>query len=306
MTIAKRPIQSICCIGEVMIELVNGRDGNIALGVAGDTYNTAVYLKRQLKTADVTVSYCTALGTDPYSTKIRDTLSHYGLDTSCIESREDKIPGLYAVDTDDQGERSFTYWRSDAAARTLFQSPGTVSLETLETFDLIYLSGISMAILPAAIREKLIDFIAAFRAKGGTFAYDSNYRPRLWEDQATAQGVNSRMWQLADIALPSVDDEMALFGDASEAAVVDRLHGFGVTAGALKRGAEGPLDLAGQAVAQDLTLVEKVVDSTAAGDSFNAGYLAALVQGRSAQIQMESGHNLAAKVITHPGAIIPD
>lgn len=306
MTIAKRPIQSICCIGEVMIELVNGRDGNIALGVAGDTYNTAVYLKRQLKTADVTVSYCTALGTDPYSTKIRDTLSHYGLDTSCIESREDKIPGLYAVDTDDQGERSFTYWRSDAAARTLFQSPGTVSLETLETFDLIYLSGISMAILPAAIREKLIDFIAAFRAKGGTFAYDSNYRPRLWEDQATAQGVNNRMWQLADIALPSVDDEMALFGDASEAAVVDRLHGFGVTAGALKRGAEGPLDLAGQAVAQDLTLVEKVVDSTAAGDSFNAGYLAALVQGQTTQMQMESGHNLAAKVITHPGAIIPD
>lgn len=306
MTIAKRPIQSICCIGEVMIELVNGRDGNIALGVAGDTYNTAVYLKRQLKTADVTVSYCTALGTDPYSTKIRDTLSHYGLDTSCVETREDKIPGLYAVDTDDQGERSFTYWRSDAAARTLFQSPGTVSLGTLETFDLIYLSGISMAILPAAIREKLIDFIVAFRAKGGTFAYDSNYRPRLWEDQATAQGVNNRMWQLADIALPSVDDEMALFGDASEADVVDRLHGFGVTAGALKRGAEGPLDLAGQAVAQDLTLVEKVVDSTAAGDSFNAGYLAALVQGRSAQIQMESGHNLAAKVITHPGAIIPD
>lgn len=288
-----------------MIELVNGRDGKIALGVAGDTYNTAVYLKRQLQKTDVTVSYCTALGTDPYSDKIRAALTHYGLDTSCIERRDDKIPGLYAVDTDDHGERSFTYWRSDAAARTLFQSPGTVSLDTLETFDLIYLSGISMAILPATIRKNLIDFIAAFRAKGGTFAYDSNYRPRLWEDQATAQEVNRQMWQLADIALPSVDDEMALFEDVSEGAVVDRLHGFGVTSGALKRGAEGPLDLAGQAVAQDLTSVDKVVDSTAAGDSFNAGYLAAYVQGQAVQIQMESGHNLAAKVITYPGAIIP-
>lgn len=305
MTTAKRPIQSICCIGEVMIELFNGREGNIALGVAGDTYNTAVYLKRQLKDADVTVSYCTALGTDPYSDKIKSELEGYGLDTTCIEWRSDKIPGLYAVDTDDEGERSFTYWRSDAAARTLFQEPCEVSFESLNKFDLIYLSGISMAILPAGIRAKLMDFIQEFRANGGTFAYDSNYRPRLWESKEAAQELNAQMWKISDISLPSVDDEMFLFEDDTEEAVVERLHGFGITTGALKRGSEGPLDLAGKAVAQNLTSVAKVIDSTAAGDSFNAGYLAAFVLGQSTQEQMEAGHNLAAKVITHPGAIIP-
>ncbi|SHH18878.1 sugar kinase [Cognatishimia maritima] len=306
MATSKRPIQSVCCIGEVMIELVNGRDGKIALGVAGDTYNTAVYMKRALKETDVTVSYCTALGTDPYSDIIRKALTGYGLDTSCIETRNDKIPGLYAVDTDEHGERSFTYWRSDAAARTLFQDPCEVSLDTLSRFDLIYVSGISMAILPPVVRARLIQFIETFRAEGGTFAYDSNYRPRLWEDQATAQEINTRMWQLADIALPSIDDEMALFEDATEADVLARLAEAGVACGALKRGAEGPLDLAGAAIAQNLNTVEKVIDSTAAGDSFNAGYLAAYVLGQPTQTQMEAGHNLAARVITHPGAIIPE
>ncbi len=305
MTTQKRPISSVCCIGEVMIELVNGKDGDIALGVAGDTYNTAVYMKRLLQ--DKTkISYCTALGTDPYSARITEALEHYKLDTSCIEIRDNKIPGLYAVDTDDHGERSFTYWRSDAAARTLFQAPNQISFDTLAQFDLIYLSGITMAILSPQVRKALIKFIEGFRANGGTFAYDSNYRHRLWEDQATAQEVNAQMWALSDIALPSIDDEMDLFGDPDEQAAVTRLHGFGVSYGALKRGAEGPFDLAGTSVAKNLNRVEKVIDSTAAGDSFNAGYLTAYVQGQSTQVQMETGHNLAAKVITHRGAIISE
>lgn len=306
MTSAKRAIQSVCCIGEVMIELVHRRDGTMDLGVAGDTFNTAVYLKRALKDSGTAVSYCTALGTDPYSAIIHQALLSHGLETKHIETRSDKIPGLYAVDTDDDGERSFTYWRSDAAARTLFQMPCDVTLSALTKFDLIYFSGISMAILPSDVRSQMIDFIADFRADGGTFAYDSNYRPRLWEDQKTAQAINAQLWQLSDLALPSIDDEMALFGDTSEIEVVERLHRIGANVGALKRGSEGPLDLAGSAVAQNLTQVEKVIDSTAAGDSFNAGYLAAYVQGQTTQQQMEAGHNLAAKVITHPGAIIPE
>lgn len=289
-----------------MIELINSRDGALSLGVAGDTYNTAVYIKRLLKDTDVKVSYCTALGTDPYSETITKALSTYGLDTSFVERRETKIPGLYAIHTDDEGERSFTYWRSDAAARTMFQEPCKVSLRSLASFDLLYISGISMAILPTKIRAQVIDFIEEFRADGGTFAYDSNYRPRLWEDQDIAQSVNRKMWEIADIALPSIDDEMNLFGDASEADVLARLKKFGVSAGALKRGAEGPLDLAGEAVAQNLSSVNKVIDSTAAGDSFNAGFLAAYVMGNSVALQMETGHNLAAKVITHPGAIMPE
>ena len=306
MTPAKRPLRKIACVGEVMIELIAGQGTAATLGVAGDTFNTAVYLARALRGTGAQVSYVTALGCDPYSDRILTEITGHGIDASLIERRPDAMPGLYAIDTDDQGERSFSYWRSAAAARSLFSPPCEVTLEALGDFDLVFLSGVSMAILPHQVREAILSWSATFRAQGGTLAYDSNHRPRLWEAPEVARQVNSAMWARADLALPSVDDEMALFGDASGDAVVNRLRRAGVTRGAMKRGSEGPLDLSSDRTPGDLARAAKVVDSTAAGDSFNAGYLAALVRGRSDLEAASDGHNLAAKVIQHPGAILPE
>lgn len=299
-------IRRIACIGEVMIELVAAADGSAQLGVAGDTYNTAVYLVRALRGTEATVAYVTALGDDPYSARIRAALGAHGLDQRLIETRPGAMPGLYAIDTDDQGERSFSYWRSASAARTLFSAPGTIGLEDLGGFDLVYLSGISVAILPPEVRERLLDWIDGYRAAGGRLAYDSNHRPRLWEDAATARAVTEALWRRTDIALPSADDEMALFGDAAPEDVARRLAGWGVTMGALKRGAAGPLDLsgAGHSVAPGPPV--RIVDTTAAGDSFNAGYLAALIRGEGQARALEAGHRLAGRVIGARGAILPE
>ncbi|SFR55096.1 2-dehydro-3-deoxygluconokinase [Yoonia tamlensis] len=302
----KRPIRKIACIGEVMIELIAHQDGSARVGVAGDTYNTAVYLARALRGSDITVSYVTALGTDPYSDRILTAVQSHGLDTTYIERREGQMPGLYAIDTDATGERSFSYWRSAAAARQLFSPGGTVSFDDLDGFDMVLLTGISMAILPPAVRAALLDWAQRFSAAGGTLVYDSNHRPKLWEDSATARDINTQMWQRVDIALPSADDEQALFGDAGSDAVAARLRGLGVTNGAMKRGEEGPLDLAGAHVFKTPAEPIKVVDTTAAGDSFNAGYLAAIARGQTAPEAMAAGHALAGRVIAAPGAIIPE
>ncbi|MFA3918222.1 sugar kinase [Ruegeria hyattellae] len=301
----KRSIRRLACIGEVMIELASDPQGQIRLGFAGDTYNTAVYLKRLLPDADTPISYVTALGTDRFSARILADMAAHGIDATHIEQRADKSPGLYAIDTDETGERSFTYWRSDSAARTLFSAPCKVTPDVLDQFDLVYLSAITLAVLPASVRALLAERIDRFRAAGGWFAFDSNYRPTLWEDRDAAQDWTMRYWSRADLALPSVDDEMALFGESSEDAVLARLAGAGVTRGALKRGAEGPLSLADKTVPDRLVRVARVIDSTAAGDSFNAGYLAAIAGGSTDHEAMRRGHNLAARVIAHRGAIIP-
>ena len=306
MTVNKRPIKKIACVGEVMLELVTGEDNSATLGVAGDTYNTAVYLARGLRGSDVSVSYVTALGTDPYSEQIFTEIRKHGLATNCIERREDSIPGLYAIATDDKGERSFTYWRSASAARTLFTAPCQIDLERLNEFDLVYLSGISVAILPQAIRAQLLTWIDSFRAKGGTFAYDSNHRPKLWETTTQARQINDAMWARADIALPSADDEMALYNDTTPHDVLHRLQAAGCRQGALKRGADGPLGLSDTSELAALPAIDTVVDSTAAGDSFNAGFLAAYALGKSEEDAMRAGHQLACKVITVRGAIIPE
>ena len=310
-------ITRLACLGEVMIELATLDARTAQIGVAGDTYNTAVYLRRLLSeqrddddtpaARDLSVSYITALGDDPMSDRIQAELQQHDLDTDCVERRPGQSPGLYAIETDANGERSFSYWRENAAARSLFQSPARVALSCIETFDLIYLSGISLAILPSDMRTQLLVALGHFRARGGTVAFDSNYRPRLWESQAVAREVTEAMWSAVDIALPSLDDEMALFGDVDEAAVLDRLARCGVRVGALKRGEQGPMDLGPDTDAGEhgsFARVEQVLDTTAAGDSFNAGWLAAFVQGRDAHARLVCGHALASQVVQKQGAIV--
>ncbi len=299
-----RPIRSIACVGEVMIELSPAGADTARVGVAGDTYNTAVYLRRALPGA-VEVAYVTALGDEAMSARILDALGNEGLSDRLVERRRGAVPGLYAISLDQSGERSFTYWRSTSAARTLFTPPCRVDLAALDGFDLVYLSGISLAILPPDVRTRLAEWIDAYRARGGQIAFDSNYRPRLWPDAATAQAAMMALWQRTDVALPSLDDEEALFGAEGETAVRARLRSAGVAFGALKRGASGPraVDDGGQGLA--VTPVVDVVDTTAAGDSFNAGFLAAYAGGADLTAAMAAGHALSAEVIRHPGAILP-
>ncbi len=300
-----RPLHKIACIGEVMIEMVLQDDGGAALNVAGDTYNTAVYLARSLVGTPAQVSYVTALGHDNFSARAMTQIAAEGIDTACIERRADKSIGLYAIETDTKGERSFTYWRSDSAARTLFQPPCAVTLDALTGFDLIYLSGITLAILPPPMRAALMTALDTCRNAGALVAYDSNYRPRLWESAEVARETNIAMWQRTDIALPSVDDEGMIHKDTSEAAALSRLAGYGLTRGALKRGPIGPVSLGGPPSDTPFPPAPKVIDTTAAGDSFNAGYLAAVVRGEDEGAALMSGHRLAAHVVQRRGAIVP-
>lgn len=294
----------IACIGEVMIELSLMGDSREALvGVAGDTFNTAVYLKRTVPSH--TVSYVTVLGTDSFSDKIIERIASEKIDVDVIARAPDRVPGLYAINTDADGERSFTYWREQAAARLLFSESTGPGLDALSGFDVLYYSAITLAILPAQARDRFLALLMEFRSlPGKQVAFDSNYRPRLWASQAEAQQYIAEAWRQCDIALPSVDDEMDLFNDESENAALERLQQYGLTQGALKRGAQGPLDLGDPDSSPSCSPVEIVVDSTAAGDSFNGAYLARLLAGATPQEAAQAGHDCASQVVQHRGAIV--
>ena len=285
-------------MGEVMIELI-AAPTTAKLSVAGDSYNTAVYLKRLLNKGE-TVSYITALGDDGFSARITDDMARHEIDPSYVEIREGAMPGLYAIETDAEGERAFSYWRDSAAVRSLFQPPCQVELPCLLDFDLLFLTGISIAVLPSDTRKALLVQIDAFRANGGFVAFDSNYRPRLWADERTARRVTAEFWARADICLPSLDDEMALFGQ-DETAVYAR---FRARLGAMKRGGLGPRGLSGVASDAVFAPAPVVVDTTAAGDSFNAGFLSVIINGGSIDEAMMAGHNLAMQVVQKAGAIL--
>ena len=286
-------MKRIACIGEAMIEL--SMDGDQAhLAVAGDTLNTAIYLKRSWP--DVTVDYVTCLGQDMLSNRIVEFIAANDLGHANIQRIAHKSPGLYAINTAPDGERSFTYWRGDSAARQMFSG---ADFRVLEQFDSLYFSGITLAILPQNIRLALLEWLYAAPVQ---VIFDSNYRAHLWEDRTTAQKIIAEFWQRADIALPSIDDEMDVFGE-TEAQVAQRFL-TQANSGALKRGARGPLSL-GEPVDAQYEPVTEVLDTTAAGDSFNGGYLGALLAGKGQAAALQAGHAMAARVVQFRGAIIP-
>ncbi len=297
----------IACIGECLIELsrINMDDRTACISFAGDTLNTATYLARGLDQSAFDVSYITVVGRDAFSERMISAWQAEGINCSLVGRHDTLAPGLYAVELDAAGERSFCYWRDNSAARLLFQT-STPTMDGLQGFDMIYLSGITLAILPKPVRSALIETCVELRSSGKQIVFDSNYRPGLWPEQATPGDAFNAMWQSTSIGLPSLDDEQVLHPDETVEGVLERIKGYGVEEIVLKRGEKEPLVwIAEQIDPAGLKTAAKVVDTTGAGDAFNAGYLAARLEGKSPDKAIQQGHTLACKVIGHNGAIIP-
>lgn len=297
---------TVVALGECMLEVRHGADGAAALAAGGDSYNTAVYLARAGAGA-IAVSYATVLGTDPYSDDLLAAMRLEGLDTSLVERVDGRLPGLYLIRVDAHGERTFSYYRDASAARLLFATPGTqVLADGLGDFDWLYVTGITLAILDEPARDRLLDVVQRARARGTRVAFDTNYRAVLWPDAATARRNIDAFLATVDVALPSLDDEQALWGATSAIDVLTRLRAAGVGEVVLKQGRDGAVVISGdqqQEVAA--TPVEPVVDTTAAGDAFNGAYLAARMSGAEPVEATRHGCRLAGQVVGHPGAIAP-
>ncbi|MGQ0663743.1 MAG: sugar kinase [Pseudomonadota bacterium] len=295
----------IAAIGECMIELGHVGGARIELAFGGDTLNTAVYLAR-LGEGRWRVDYATALGDDPYSDSMRKFFVAEGLGVDLVVRLPGRLPGLYAIRTAADGERQFHYWRSEAAARAMFDEPhGAALAAALPGYSWLYLSGITLSILAQPARERLIAGLDAARRAGAKIAFDPNYRPRGWANAATARAAIAELVARVDVALPTFGDECALFGDTDPAATVRRLHALGVGEVAVKNGsAPAVLSTGGATVVVPAPAVARVIDTTAAGDAFNAGYLAGRIGGADPRAAARRGHRLASAVIAHHGAII--
>ncbi len=297
----------IVSIGECMVELARDSDGRFGLSYGGDTFNTAVYLRR----AGATVSYATALGDDPYSTGILETARAEGVGVDLVPRIPGRSPGLYLIETTAGGERTFHYWRDRSPARELFdtdQSARPIVL-AMRQAKLVYFSGITLSLYGPAALDRLADAVTGARKTGVRVAMDGNYRPRGWGGETSrAKATMERFWRLADVALPTFEDEAMLWGDAAPVDTIQRLQSLGVAEIAVKQGAEGAECIEGSLPGPlHVPIPQKVlaVDTSAAGDSFNAAYLAGRLKGRPIADAALAGHRLAGVVVQHRGAIAP-
>jgi 2-dehydro-3-deoxygluconokinase len=294
----------IVAVGEVMVELARGNDGRYGLSYGGDTFNTAVYLAR----AGVPVAYATALGDDPYSEGALALAAAEGVASDLVIRVPGRMPGLYLIETDSAGERRFYYWRDLSPARELFELPEWARLaESLLDARLIYFSGITLSLYSNTGLGRFLAVLEMARQKGVKVAFDGNYRPRGWKgDIARTRTVFMEALKRVDLALPTFDDEAVLWGDTSPDATVERLQAFGIGEIVVKNGPNSALVAAKDA--RELVPVPEVVvpvDTTAAGDSFNAAYLAGRLAGEAPSAAVTQAHRTAGEKIRHRGAIMP-
>ena len=297
---AKRAI----CVGEATIELARGGDGRFALASAGDAFNTAIYLAR----AGQPTALATALGDDPYSDAIVSLAAAEGIGTDLITRVAGRLPALAMIDANLKGERRKHVWRDSAPARDLFELPNwSLTAAALTAARLIYFSGITLSLYSNAGLGRFLAALELARSAGVTIAFDGNFRADGWRGDLTrTRTVFAEALKRVDIALPAFDDEALLWGDPSPEATVERLRAFGVNEIAVKNGANVAL-IASAGASETVPVPEIVtpIDATAAGDGFNAGYLAARLAGHNALEAAAAAHRLAGQVIRHRGAIMP-
>ena len=294
----------VICVGEVMVELSRGNDGRYGMAFGGDTFNTAVYLAR----AGIPAAYATAMGDDPYSDGLMALASAEGVNGDLIRRMPGRMPGLYLIETDAKGERKFYYWRETSPARDLFELPDWAAVaEALLSARLVYFSGVTLSLYSNTGIGRFLAALELARRQGVKVAFDGNFCPRGWKgDVARARTVFAEALKRVDIALPTFEDEATLWGDANPEATVERLQAFGIGEIVVKNGSSTALvaDKNGREHVPVPEVVEPI-DTTAAGDSFNAAYLAARLNGQGPVPSAALAHGLAAEVIRHRGAIMP-
>jgi len=294
----------VICVGEAVIELSRGADGAFTAACAGDTFNTAVYLAR----AGLKIGFASAVGDDPYSDSIVALALAEGLGTDLILRVPGRLPALSLVERGQAGERLSRVWSDGAPARQLFELPDWMRIaQSLVGARLIYFSGITLSLYSNNGLGRLFATLEVARQQGAKVAFDGNFRPAGWQGNlARARTVFMEALKRVDIALPAFDDEAVMWGDPSPESTVARLQAFGVGEIVVKNGPNSALIASARGM--EFVPVPQIlvpVDATAAGDGFNAGYLAARLSGDEPGQAVSAAHRLAGTIISHAGALLP-
>ena len=288
-------------IGEPMLEFnqlptTAGRPAHFLEGFGGDTSNATIAAARQ----GVRTGYLTAVGQDWPGDQLMDVWQAERVDTSAVRRDPNRQTGVYFV-THGAAGHAFLHYRHNSAASAY--GPDELPQAMIAGARMLYASGISQGIsatADAAVR-RAIDIARAAHVR---IAYDTNYRPKLWAPAQAARAMHAAIG-LADIALPSLDDAVALTGLTDPDAIVDFYLRLGPEIVVLKRGREGAL----HATPHHRTAIPPfpciAVDATGAGDTFCGSFLARLILGDTPDAAARYASCAAALKCEGYGAVAP-
>jgi len=298
-------MKNIIVMGECMVEFGLGTEDNLyKKNFAGDVYNTGIYIKRCVKEF-ANVKFLTAIGNDPLSFEMISMMEQESLDTSLVYQSATEKMGLYLINVDNDGERSFTYWRDTSAAKQVIKYISDDGGRRLEQTDVFFFSGISIAILSENDRQKLWTLIKKLKETGTKIVFDPNYRPTLWTSINETRIAYAMAFELADVALPGVDDHKIIYNAKNAEDVAGFLEQYSINEIIIKNGSQGMLlSIDGIRHYVEVEPIKNVVDTTSAGDAFNGSYLSARLLGNTPEKAAMFAAKVSGCVIQHKGAIV--
>ncbi|MCI2283962.1 sugar kinase [Colwellia sp. MSW7] len=272
----------------------------------GDTYNALVYAKRN--SPDLDALFFTGIGNDDISKTMVSQWRKEGICSSFTLMSDKHTIGIYAISTDDKGERSFSYWRKNSAAtQMMVMKPVKTLIETCPAVDCVFFSGISFAILSDLDKALLIEFIQGLSDKGIKIAFDPNYRSAMWQSKEHAIHWLEKAYSVSDIILPGEEDHQALFNHNGHSEIAQYCQRFNVQEIVIKCGEKGTFVYFENEFVVHLPFEPAPiqVDSTAAGDSFAGTYLSQRITNNDIALSLNQAAKVAGLVVQHRGAIMP-
>jgi len=217
------------------------------------------------------------LGDDEFGKEVFRTIKGEGIDVSRVIFDPDAQTGVFFVERRTHGDFKCYFYRQFSAASRI--SPADIDTDYIKQAKIVYLTGITPVISESACRatEKMFQ-IAIENSK--TIVFDPNLRLRLC-DITTARSILIPMMQKSSYVLPG-EDELKLLMDCPKlATAIDKAHSLGISNLVVKTGEKGAVVACGDEGSLNIAgfTVKNPVSSMGAGDCFDAGFVAGLLNG---------------------------
>lgn len=283
------------------ISSLENNSSNMKINFGGDTYNSAVYFSR-LTNNKTNTFYSTALGKDNFSKKMISRFKNENIKCDYIRTDGENPPGLYSIEINEKGERSFSYWRDQSPSKYIFLgSKGKKLVKDINNADVFYYTGISAGILDEKQRKDLINIGSTATICG----FDFNYRSQLHYNKKVSQLLFNEINNRVDIHFVSFDDARELFKIKNPLEIFEIINEKKNLI--LIRYKNSIIFKNKQQEIKTVTVPHgEVVDTTAAGDAFNGSFLAIMNNNKNVPVEENIliSHSVTREVIKHRGAII--
>ena len=292
-------MNAVVVIGDANVDLsvrLPARSGNReqppppVLTLGGTAANTAVALAQ----LGVGVSFIGMVGDDGYGRFVRRELDALQIDTRQLHAHAEAFTTQVLAIVDADGERTLFGWPRRGSALTYLE-PAQISADVIAQAQWLHTTG--MCLVESPTRDAILHAMTVARDSGVPVSFDLNLRIGFRDGRFESGFIDTieRAITLSDVVLGSAVDELSHLG-ADWQTVVRRLCQERTVVARL--GNEGVRAYFGDQEVAMPAIVVPVISTLGAGDAFNAGFIAAMVEIRGLKAALARGNAVAALKIS--------